>query len=134
MGFYQLYGYTLQTIPNRTVQMAEMILMTGNIEEAENLLLQNGLVFRAIMANIHLHNWSRFCKLYLFENKAIHYSFIMPTYFHPFHFYRALDISTKHRTHIDTVLFSRNQYLEALQKSETNDKFLALKDEVSDLL
>ena len=53
------YIQHIKAIPNRTVQMAEMILMTGNIEEAESLLLQNGLVFRAIMANIHLHNWNR---------------------------------------------------------------------------
>lgn len=95
------YIQHIKTIPNKTAQMAEMILMTGSVEEAENLLMQNGLIYRAIMANIHLHNWNR-----------------------------ALDLATKNRTHIDTVLFYRNQYLEALQKSETHEKFIALKDQV----
>ena len=45
--------------------------------------------------------------------------------------FRALDLATKHHTHIETVLYFRKQYLDALQKSETNEKFLALKDEVS---
>ncbi|KAJ1520245.1 hypothetical protein ONE63_004452 [Megalurothrips usitatus] len=95
------YIQHIKKIPNRTAQMAEMILMTGSIEEAENLLLQNGLIFRAIMANVNLHNWIR-----------------------------ALDLATKHRTHVDTVLYNRNQYLEAIQKSETSEKFLALKDQI----
>nr|CAD7405800.1 unnamed protein product [Timema cristinae] len=46
-------------IPIRAAQLAEMALLSGNVSEAENLLLQNGFVFRAIMTNLNLHNWNR---------------------------------------------------------------------------
>lgn len=46
-------------------------------------------------------------------------------------FVRALDIAMKHKTHIDTVLYKRQKYLEVLEKEESNNKFSSLKDQVS---
>jgi intraflagellar transport protein 80 len=51
--------FLLQEIPLRTVQLAEMALLGGNVQDAESMLLQNGLVFRSIVTNLHLHNWNR---------------------------------------------------------------------------
>jgi len=36
---------------------------------------------------------------------------------------RALDIALKHKTHLDTVIGFRKQYLEQMGKDEDNDKF-----------
>ena len=46
--------------------------------DAENIVLQAGLTFRAILLNIYLHQWER-----------------------------ALDLAIKHKTHVDTVLAYR---------------------------
>lgn len=43
----------------RAAQLAEMALLGGNVVDAESILLQNGLVFRAVMVNLHTHNWTR---------------------------------------------------------------------------
>lgn len=45
-------------------------------------------------------------------------------------FYRALDLAIKHKTHIDTVLYLRQQYLDTLGKPETNNKFSMMKENV----
>lgn len=37
---------------------------------------------------------------------------------------RALDIAIKHKTHVDTVLASRQRYLEGLGMSENKAKFV----------
>ncbi|XP_069692430.1 intraflagellar transport protein 80 homolog isoform X3 [Periplaneta americana] len=95
------YIQHIKKIPLRTAQLAEMALLGGNLQDAESILLQNGLVFRAIMANLNLHNWNR-----------------------------ALELATKHKTHVDTVLLFRKKYLDTFEKPETNEKFLQFKNEV----
>ena len=42
-----------------------MALLCGNPMDAEAILLQAGLTFRAIMLNIQLYNWDRWVDLYL---------------------------------------------------------------------
>ena len=37
---------------------------------------------------------------------------------------RALDIAVKYKTHIDTVLYFKSKYLNALGKTETNKRFI----------
>lgn len=71
------------------------------MQEAETILIHNGLVYQAIATNIQMHNWNR-----------------------------ALDLAVKHKTHIDTVLFLRQKYLQTINKEENNAKFLKLKDSV----
>lgn len=44
--------------------------------------------------------------------------------------FRALDLAVRHKTHIDTVLYLRNKYLEKLEKDEINTKFINLRKTV----
>jgi len=37
-----------------------MILFSGQQQDAEGLLIQAGLIFRAIMLNLDLFNWDRY--------------------------------------------------------------------------
>ncbi|KAK9510933.1 hypothetical protein O3M35_005605 [Rhynocoris fuscipes] len=97
-----LYIQHIKAIPIRAVQISEMSLLGGNVHEAESILLQNGLIFRAIMTNINTHNWER-----------------------------ALEIAVRHKTHIDTVLLYRQRFMDRLGKSETNEKFNQLRENVT---
>ena len=36
-----------------------MAVLTGNYQDAENILLQGGLIFRAILLNVYLHQWDK---------------------------------------------------------------------------
>ncbi|CAG0918271.1 unnamed protein product, partial [Notodromas monacha] len=84
----------IKEIPLREVRAAEMALLAGNVKDAEGILLQNGLVFRAIMMHLQLFHWER-----------------------------ALDLAVKHKTHLDTVLGYRKRYLDRFERQETNKKF-----------
>ncbi|KAJ0407537.1 hypothetical protein P43SY_006855 [Pythium insidiosum] len=88
---------------------AELALYSGNIEEAEAILLQahpKPLVYRAIKLNIRLFRWER-----------------------------ALDLAVKHTTdagtHVDTVLAYRERFLASNQLQETNKKFLQYAKQVT---
>ncbi|XP_063236778.1 intraflagellar transport protein 80 homolog isoform X2 [Bacillus rossius redtenbacheri] len=96
-----LYLQHIREVPVSAARLAEMCLLGGNTQEAEGVLLQNGLVFRAIMMNLRVHNWNR-----------------------------ALELAAKHKTHVDTVLLHRRDYLRAFGKPETNERFLHFAAEV----
>jgi intraflagellar transport protein 80 len=49
----------IKDIPLREVRAAEMALLAGNVKDAEGVLLQNGLVFRAIMMHLQLFHWEK---------------------------------------------------------------------------
>ena len=49
----------IKDIPVKEARNAEMALLCGNYTDAEAILLQAGLVFRAVMLNIQLYNWDR---------------------------------------------------------------------------
>ncbi|PVD18640.1 hypothetical protein C0Q70_21190 [Pomacea canaliculata] len=85
----------IKDIPVKEARNAEMALLCGNHADAEALLLQAGLVFRAIMLNIQLYNWDR-----------------------------ALELAVKHKTHVDTVLAFRQRHLSRMDTRETNKRFL----------
>ena len=53
------YIQYIKELPLKDVRNAEMAVMTGHYQDAENILLQAGLTFRAILLNIHLHQWER---------------------------------------------------------------------------
>ncbi|KAG5865620.1 hypothetical protein JTB14_010370 [Gonioctena quinquepunctata] len=91
----------IKTLPTKAEQKSQLALLGGKNQEAESLLLHNGMVFQAIYMNITSHNWTR-----------------------------ALDLAVKHKTHIDTVLYLRKKYLENLGKSENNNKFSILSETV----
>lgn len=82
-------------------QLAGIALLSGSMNEAETILLHNGLVYQAISINIQMHNWNR-----------------------------ALELAVKHKTHVDTVLFLRQNYLRTINKDENNNKFIKLRETV----
>ena len=83
------------------MQLAEMALMGGHVSDAENILLQAGLYFRAIMLNIKTYQWDR-----------------------------ALQLATKYKTHIDTVLASKMRHIQRFGKKETSKLFLQYEKQV----
>lgn len=84
----------IKDIPVKEARNAEMALLCGNYTDAENILLQAALIFRAIMLNIQLYNWDR-----------------------------ALELAVKHKTHVDTVLGYRQKYLKRFDRKENNKRF-----------
>uniref|UniRef100_A0A914WZA1 Uncharacterized protein n=2 Tax=Plectus sambesii TaxID=2011161 RepID=A0A914WZA1_9BILA len=96
----QLLG-EIRSNPNKDVRSADLSVFCGNAQDAEGLLLQSGHIFRAIMLNITLFRWDR-----------------------------ALELATKHKMHVDTVLGYRQRYLEEFEKKETHPKFLQYASEV----
>ena len=86
----------VKSIPSDEGRSAELALYRRNIEAAENILLQAQppLVYRAIKMNIRLFRWAR-----------------------------ALDLAVKHKTHVDTVLAYREQFLDSYGMKETDERF-----------
>eukprot|EP00792_Barthelona_sp_PAP020_P005994 TRINITY_DN2873_c0_g6_i1.p1 TRINITY_DN2873_c0_g6~~TRINITY_DN2873_c0_g6_i1.p1 ORF type:complete len:752 (-),score=186.52 TRINITY_DN2873_c0_g6_i1:76-2112(-) len=113
LGFYSLISYQLDIaeqcyqrldrvdrvfylrqvarIPLPQAQRSEILLMLKRPDDAENVLLKSGLVYRAINLNMKMFKWQR-----------------------------ALEIAIQHKTHVDTVLFKRQQYL---NKFDIEEKF-----------
>ncbi|XP_038273151.1 intraflagellar transport protein 80 homolog isoform X1 [Dermochelys coriacea] len=89
------YINSIKELPSKESRMAHILLFSGNIQDAEMLLLQAGLIYQAIQVNINLYNWDR-----------------------------ALELAVKHKTHVDTVLGYRQKFLEDFGKKETNKRFL----------
>ncbi|XP_004834588.1 intraflagellar transport protein 80 homolog isoform X1 [Heterocephalus glaber] len=89
------YINSIKDLPSKESKMAHILLFSGNIQEAEIILLQAGLVYQAIQININLYNWER-----------------------------ALELAVKYKTHVDTVLAYRQKFLETFGKQETNERYL----------
>ncbi|XP_060098406.1 intraflagellar transport protein 80 homolog isoform X2 [Heteronotia binoei] len=89
------YISSIKDLPSKESRLAHILLFSGNIQDAEMLLLQAGLVYQAIQVNINLYNWER-----------------------------ALELAVKHKTHVDTVLAYRQKFLGDFGKKETNQRFL----------
>mmetsp|Transcript_45447 Transcript_45447/g.72922 ORF Transcript_45447/g.72922 Transcript_45447/m.72922 type:complete len:761 (-) Transcript_45447:178-2460(-) len=84
----------IKKVPTEEGRSAELCLFRRRPEEAEAILLQAGLVFRAIETNLRLFNWDR-----------------------------ALELAVQHKTHVDTVIYFRNIYLAQASRVETNPRF-----------
>ncbi|KAB7494111.1 Intraflagellar transport protein 80-like protein [Armadillidium nasatum] len=95
------YIQYIKEIPVKEAQQAEMALLGGHIGDAESILLQAGLYFRAIILNINT---------YQFE--------------------RALQLAIKYKTHVDTVLAYRMRYTNRFGKKESSKQFLQYEKEV----
>lgn len=89
---YILY---IQSIPSVEGRNAELALYTRRLEDAETILRQSGLIYRAIKMHIRLYNWGR-----------------------------ALELAESHKVHINTVLAFRRRYLESVGRSETSPNFM----------
>jgi len=91
----------VKELPSDASKNAALAMYCKKYAEAENILLQAKLFYRAIKMNIKLFKWER-----------------------------ALEIAVKNKTHVDTVLAYRQRYLETQGKTETNEKFLQLASKV----
>ncbi|XP_061493185.1 intraflagellar transport protein 80 homolog isoform X2 [Rhineura floridana] len=89
------YISSIKDLPSKESRLAHILLFSGNVQDAETLLLQAGLIYQAIQVNINLYNWER-----------------------------ALELAVKHKTHVDTVLAYRQKFLDDFGKKETNQRFL----------
>lgn len=85
----------VMTIPSPEGRNAELALFRRRPVDAETILLQADLIYRAIDLNIRLFNWDR-----------------------------ALDMAVKYKTHVDTVLGHRQRYLASFGRRENNKRFL----------
>lgn len=94
------YINQIKEIPTPEGRNAALALFCHQPIEAENILLQAGLVYRAIELNINLFNWDR-----------------------------ALKVAIKHKTHVDTVIAFRQKYLQEFGKHETDKLFLKCSEE-----
>ncbi len=45
--------------PNKDIRNAETALLCGNVQDAESILVQSNLIFRAVMLNLNQYNWDR---------------------------------------------------------------------------
>jgi intraflagellar transport protein 80 len=91
----------IKELPSEASRNSALALYCKKINEAEQILLQAKLYYRAIKMNIKLFRWDR-----------------------------ALDLAIKHKTHVDTVLAFRQKYLEDCKKEEDNDRFKEYMNEV----
>jgi len=89
------YIQHIKQIPSEEGRAAELALFRRRPEEAEAILLQAGLTYRAIKTSIRQFNWDR-----------------------------ALELAVNYRTHVDTVLWKRRSYLASVGRQETNPRFL----------
>lgn len=82
-------------IPTQEGRNAELALFQRRQDDAEQILLQAGLIYHAIKMHLRLFN-----------------------------FERALQLAVQHKTHIDTVLGFRQKYLQMFHKEESSEPFL----------
>lgn len=85
---------------NENLISAYVLLLSNRLDEAETILLQGKLIYRAIKININLFRWDK-----------------------------ALNLALTHKTHVDTVLAYRKKYLDSVKLEEVNSKFLELSRE-----
>jgi len=91
----------IKELPSEASRNSALAMYCKKINEAEQILLQAKLYYRAIKMNIKLFRWDR-----------------------------ALDLAIKHKTHVDSVLAFRQKYLEDWKKDEDNERFKEYMNEV----
>ena len=84
----------IKDLPSEPSRNAALALYCKKVNEAEQILLQARLYYRAIKMDIKLHRWER-----------------------------ALEIAVQNKTHVDTVIAYRQRFLEQYAKEEDSDKF-----------
>eukprot|EP00357_Protocruzia_adherens_P036295 CAMPEP_0115012696 /NCGR_PEP_ID=MMETSP0216-20121206/24908_1 /TAXON_ID=223996 /ORGANISM="Protocruzia adherens, Strain Boccale" /LENGTH=748 /DNA_ID=CAMNT_0002381837 /DNA_START=628 /DNA_END=2874 /DNA_ORIENTATION=+ len=91
----------IKDMPSEAVRNSELALFSRKIDEAETILLNARLIYRAIKLNIRLFRWDR-----------------------------ALDLAIQHKTHVDTVLAYRQRFLLQFKGEETKERFIQYGNEV----
>jgi len=84
----------VKELPSEPARNAALAVYQKRIPEAEQILLQARLYYRAIKLNIKMYKWDR-----------------------------ALEIAVQNKTHVDTVVAYRQRFLQMYKKQETNEKF-----------
>lgn len=92
----------IKSIPSDTAKRAYLALYFQRPEEAEQILIQGRLYYRALKMNIKLYKWDR-----------------------------ALEIATSQKKYLDILLGYRARYLESIEKEEFDPKFLKFREEAS---
>ena len=87
----------VKELPSEPSRNAALAVYQKKIPEAEQILLQARLYYRAIKLNIKMYKWDR-----------------------------ALEIAIQNKTHVDTVIAYRKRFLQMYGKEETNDKMKQL--------
>jgi intraflagellar transport protein 80 len=82
------YMARVREVPSAEGRQAELALFQRRVDEAEKILLEAGLTYRAIEMHIGLHSWER-----------------------------AVKLAVERRTHVDTVLFYRQKHLESIGRT-----------------
>lgn len=95
------YIQQIKQIPSPEGRQAELLLFQRQPDEAERILLQAGLTYRCIEMHMRLFNWER-----------------------------ALQLAKDRKTHVDTVLHRREQYLVETERWETIMAFKELSEGV----
>jgi intraflagellar transport protein 80 len=95
------YVLRIKSLPTEESRAAELLLFQRRPKQAEAVLLQAQLIYRAIKLNVKLFNWER-----------------------------ALELALKYKTHLDTVLAYRRRYLSAAGGTETLKRFQPYSSEV----
>merc|ERR1712154_192206 len=99
-----LFIRSIQSLPLLSQKDAEFALYRKQSKSAENILLQNDLIYRAIELNMRLFRWRR-----------------------------ALELAVDHNSHIETVVAFRNSYLQTLKKQETIDLFIEYNEKYKEI-
>ncbi len=84
----------IKDLPSEPSRNAALALYCKKVNEAEQILLQARLYYRAIKLNIKLHRWEK-----------------------------ALDLAVKNKTHVDTVIAYRQRFLQQYSKEEDSENF-----------
>lgn len=84
----------MKELPSEPSRNAALAVYQKKIPEAEQILLQARLYYRAIKLNIKMYKWDR-----------------------------ALEIAINNKTHVDTVIAYRQRFLQMYGREETNEKF-----------
>ncbi len=84
----------IKELPSEPARNAALAMYCKKVNEAEQILVQARLFYRAIKMNIKLYRWER-----------------------------ALDIAVNNKTHVDTVIAYRQRFLQQYSKEEDIDKF-----------
>ncbi|EFC50188.1 hypothetical protein NAEGRDRAFT_77945 [Naegleria gruberi] len=89
------YISNIKRLPSAEAKNAAIALFMRNIDEAESILLQARLIYRAVKMHIKLYKWDR-----------------------------ALDLAKRFKLHIDTVIAYRRRYLMETGQEENKPEFL----------
>ncbi|VDD95816.1 unnamed protein product [Enterobius vermicularis] len=100
-----LFISKIHSTVDRSMKASLTAFFNNNINDAESMMIRSGLILDAIMVNISMFRWKR-----------------------------ALELAVHYKQYIDTVLGYRQQYLKAINRTETDAEFIKQLAEVLNFL